>query len=119
MIGDVSKAEAVYIVCGHTSMTKGIDSLAAHVKHVLGLDPASNTVFLFCGRKRDRLKALFWEGDGFVLLYKRLEGGHRFRWPNSPEAAKKLSWQQLRLILEGLQAEEKKALEKAGERFST
>ena len=67
MIGDVSKAEDIYILCGYTDMRRNIDGLAAYVKQAFGLDPMSNTLFLFCGRKRDRLKAIFWEGDGFVL----------------------------------------------------
>jgi len=99
-------------------MNMGIDGLAAYVRHVLGLDPTSNTVFLFCGRKRDRLKALYWEGDGFVLLYKRLDDGSRFRWPMSPEAAKKLYWQQLRHLLEGLSVEQKMAVKKTERLFA-
>ena len=67
MIGDISKAEAIYIACGYTDMRRNIDGLAAYVKQAFGLDPVSNTVFFFCGRKCDRLKALYYEGDGFVL----------------------------------------------------
>ena len=92
-------------------MRRNIDGLAAYVKQAFGLDPMSNTLFLFCGRKRDRLKAIFWEGDGFVLLYKRLETG-RFQWPRSPEEARKLTWQQLRWLLEGLSIEQKTAIPK-------
>ena len=43
------------------------------VQQQFRLDPFTNTLFLFCGRRRDRVKALYWEGNGFVLLYKRLE----------------------------------------------
>ena len=104
MLGDISKAEAVYIACGYTDMRMNIDGFAAYVKRAFGLEPTSNAVFLFCGRKRDRLKALYWEGDGFVLLYKRLEAG-RFKWPMSLEAAKRLTWQQLGRLLEGMSIE--------------
>ena len=113
MIGDISKAENIYIACGYTDMRQNINGLAAYVKQVFGLDPMSNTVFFFCGRKRDRLKALYWEGDGFVLLYKRLENDGRFWWPRSQEEAKKLTWQQLRWLLEGLSIEQKTALKKS------
>ena len=112
MIGDISKAESIYIACGYTDMRKSIDGLAIHVKQVFGLDPISSAVFFFCGQKRDRLKALYWEGDGFVLLYKRLEGG-KFQWPRSPEEAKQLSWQQLRWLLEGLKIEQKTVIKQS------
>jgi transposase len=116
MIGDISKADTIYIACGRTDMRKSIDGLVAYVQQAFGLDPMSNTVFFFCGHKRDRLKALFYESDGFVLLYKRLEGG-RFQWPRSPEEAKKLTWQQLRWLLEGLSIEQKTALKKSEKRL--
>ena len=75
MLGDITVAENIYIACGYTDMRKSIDGLAAVVKEQFHLDPFSNTLFLFCGRKRNRMKVLLWEGDGFVLLYKRLENG--------------------------------------------
>jgi transposase len=117
MLGDISKADAVWIACGYTDMRKSIDGLAAYVQQAFGLDPMSNTVFLFCGHRSDRLKALFWEGDGFILMYKRLEGGGRYQWPRSPEEAKKLTWQQLRWLLEGLKVEQKTALKTVGKRI--
>jgi len=113
MLGDISKAEDIYIACGYVDMRMGINGLAAYVKQAFGLDPMSNTLFLFCGRRSDRLKALLWEGDGFLLLYKRLEGGGRFQWPRSPGEARKLTWQQLRWLLEGLCIEQKTAISKA------
>ncbi|MCH4201183.1 MAG: IS66 family insertion sequence element accessory protein TnpB [Clostridium tyrobutyricum] len=68
MLGDISKAEKIYIATGHTDMRKSIDGLAAIVQKNFELNPFQNSLFLFCGRKRDRLKALYWEGNGFVLL---------------------------------------------------
>ena len=64
--------ETVYIVCGYTDMRRSIDGLAAIVQQNFGLEPCSGSLFLFCGRKRDRLKASLWEDDGFLLMYKRL-----------------------------------------------
>ena len=75
MLGDITVAENIYIACGHTDMRKSIDGLAAIVQQQFHLDPFSSTLFLFCGRRRNRMKALLWEGDGFILLYKRLENG--------------------------------------------
>ena len=55
--------------------------------------PLSNSLFLFCGRHRDRIKAILWEGDGFVLLYKRIEHGG-FQWPRTAQEMRNLSWQE-------------------------
>ena len=65
MLGDISKAEHIYIACGYTDMRKAIDGLSAIVQNNFQLDPFSNSLFLFCGRKCNRMKALYWEGDGF------------------------------------------------------
>ena len=73
MLGDISKAEKIYIATGYTDMRKSIDGLAALVQQNFRLDPFQNALFLFCGHKNTTLKALYWEQDGFVLLYKRLE----------------------------------------------
>ena len=63
----------IYIVCGYTDLRFGIDSLAAIIEHRYKLSLfVPNTLFLFCGRKATRLKGLVWEGDGFLLLYKRV-----------------------------------------------
>lgn len=60
--------QLIYIACGYTDLRRGIDGLAAIVQQQFNLDPFTNTLFLFCGRRRDRIKALYWEGNGFVLL---------------------------------------------------
>lgn len=67
MLGDISKAEHIYIACGYTDMRKSIDGLAAIVQQNFKLDPFSNSLFLFCGRSSTKMKVLYWEGDGFVL----------------------------------------------------
>ena len=108
MLTDFSKAEHVYIACGYTDLHRGIDGLSALVQQSFQLDPFGNCVFLFCGRRTDRLKALYWDGDGFVLLYKRLECG-RFQWPRTRSEVSELTPQQLRWLLEGLNTEQPKA----------
>ncbi|WP_333657469.1 IS66 family insertion sequence element accessory protein TnpB [Tissierella praeacuta] len=101
----------VFIACGHTDMRKSIDGLAAMVSGNFNLDPFQNALFLFCGRRRDRMKALFWEGDGFLLLYKRLENG-AFQWPKTTEDVRKITPQQYRWLMEGLTIDQKKVIQK-------
>ena len=72
MLNDFTGADQVYIACGYTDLRKGIDGLARLVQQQFELDPFTNTLFLFCGRRRDRIKGLYWEKDGFILLYKTI-----------------------------------------------
>lgn len=109
MLGDITAAKDIYIACGYTDMRKSIDGLAAIVQEQFRLDPFSKSLFLFCGKHRDRLKALFWEGDGFVLLYKRLENGN-FKWPRSQDEARLLTWQEFRWLMEGLSIDQPQAI---------
>lgn len=95
MLTDFTGADRVYIACGYTDLRNGIDGLASFVQQQFDLDPFSNTLFLFCGRRRNRIKALFWERNGFVLLYKRLEFVS-FHWPRKESEARVLSPQQNR-----------------------
>lgn len=111
MLGDISKAEKIYIACGYTDMRKSIDGLAAIVQQNFQLNPFQNSLFLFCGRRRNRMKALYWEGDGFVLLYKRLEFGS-FQWPGTAEAVRSITNQEFRWLLEGLSLDQPKAVKK-------
>ena len=77
-----ARFDQVYIVCGYTDMRRSIDGLMGIVKQNFGLEPCSGSLFLFCGKRRDRMKAPLWEGDGFLLLYKRLDNGC-FQWPRN------------------------------------
>ena len=113
MLSDFTGAEHIYIACGYTDLRKGIDGLALVVQKNFELDPFGNSLFLFCGRRCDRIKALYWEGDGFVLLYKRLERG-RFQWPRTKEQALAVSAQQFRWLMEGLAVDQPKALKRCG-----
>ena len=101
MLGDISGLEKIYIVCGYTDMRKSIDGLCTVIEDQLKMDPTSSALFLFCGRRRDRIKGLLWQGDGFVLLYKRIESGS-FQWPRESASLIELSPQQYRWLMEGL-----------------
>ena len=74
MLGDITAADEIYIVTGRTDMRKSIDGLCAIVEDQLHMDPKRSALYLFCGKRCDRIKALLWESDGFVLLYKRMDG---------------------------------------------
>ena len=93
--------EDIYIAYGYTDLRFGIDGLATTIKEKFDLNPFSNnTIFLFCGRRNDRIKALVWEGDGFLLLYKRVESGH-FTWPRSSTELRSLSAEQFHWLMQG------------------
>ena len=105
MLTDFTGADRVFIACGYTDLRRGIDGLASLVQQQFDLDPFTNTLFLFCGRRRDRIKALYWEGNGFVLLYKRLESGS-FQWPRKESEVRSLTPQQYRWLMEGLSVDQ-------------
>ena len=108
ILTDFTGADRVYIACGYADQRRGMDGLAAMVQQQFNLDPFTNALFLFCGRRRDRIKALYWEGSGFVLLYKRLESGS-FQWSRRESEARALTPQQYRWLMEGLSVDQPKA----------
>ena len=79
---DFSRVQNYYIACGYTDMRKQIDGLAALVQTQFGQEMDETSLYLFCGRQTDRIKALYWDGTGYILLYKRLTE-KRFQWPRS------------------------------------
>ena len=108
MLNDFECDCPVYLACGYTDLRSGIDRLAAKVSLEFNLNPFQKAMFMFCGRKRDRIKCLYWEGDGFVLLYKRLENGV-FQWPTNAQEVRELTPQQYRWLMEGLKIDQPKA----------
>lgn len=101
MIGpDLSKV-AVYVRPGVTDMRKAINGLSILVDERMELDPLNGALFLFCNRQRRILKALYWDRNGFCLWQKRLEK-HRFPWPDTQEAAREITAEQLRMLLGGI-----------------
>lgn len=99
----------VYLAAGSTDLRKSIDGLAVLVSEGFQLDPFSPSLFVFCNRKRDKLKILYWEHNGFWLYYRRLEKG-RFQWPQTKEGGViKVSQRQLQWLLSGLTLEQRQA----------
>jgi transposase len=102
MLNDATCFKAVYIVCGFTDLRSGMDRLASIVEiHTRKKPYELGTLYLFCGRRTDRIKGLVWEGDGWLLLYKRLAEG-RFQWPRNADEVQSLTPQQFRWLMEGL-----------------
>ena len=91
----------IYIACGQTDLMRGIEVLANIIRFQFQLDPYDkDTLFLFCGKKNTRIKGLLWEGDGFLLLYKRLDVG-AFSWPRNTAEALEITSEQYKLLMEG------------------
>jgi transposase len=91
----------IWIACGVTDMRKGFDGLSAIVQLQLLEDPFSGQLFVFRGRRGDRVKLIWWDGDGLCLFAKRLERG-KFVWPQASEGTCSVSPAQLSMLLEGI-----------------
>ena len=104
MLNDATgKFQKVYVAPGYTDMRRGIDGLANIIRFQFHLDPYDKgTLFLFCGKKTTRIKGLLWEGDGFLLLIKRLDVGS-FRWPRNEVEAINISPEQYSLLMKGFE----------------
>lgn len=110
MLNDAVCLKNIYIVTGYTDLRSGIDRLAAIIESKLECTPyVMDTLYLFCGKRTDRIKALIWEGDGWLLLYKRLEQGN-FQWPRCESEVRNLTMQQFRWLMEGLTITPKKSV---------
>ena len=100
MIG-LPPSSRVWLAAGVTDLRKGFDGLAAIVKATLAEDPYSGHLFAFRGRRGDRIKILWWDGDGLCLFAKRLERG-KFVWPRATSGVVSVSPAQLAMLIEGI-----------------
>jgi transposase len=92
----------VYLCREAVDFRKSINGLSILVEEALGLDPFAETLYVFCNRKRDKVKVLYWERSGFVLWYKRLEKD-RFPWPEAEgDAVVTMTGRELNWLLDGL-----------------
>jgi transposase len=96
----MSKAR-IFIHPGSMDLRKGISGLTAIVQGKMGQDPFNGSVYIFCNRRRKLIKAVYWDKAGFRLSQKRLERD-TFPWPRDEREAMELSWEQLHLLLAGI-----------------
>jgi len=107
MLNDAKGFEKVYIKPGYTDLRKGIDGLKILIGMDLKLNPfQTNVLFLFCGRSPGKIKGLVWEGDGFLLLIKRVEDG-RYIWPRNEEDVLNITQEQFELLMKGFSIKSK------------
>ncbi len=101
----------VYLALGYTDMRKAINGLSILVQESLDLDPFSGHLFGFCNRKRNIVKILYWDRNGFCLWSKRLEK-HFIRWPESHDDVMKIEQRELMWLMDGLEINQQKAHDK-------
>ena len=103
LLKDVRSYSGIYLACGATDLRKSVDGLSNIVRQDFEMDPFGNFLFLFCNKKRNRMKGLCWDKNGFCIYYKRLDGmGARFVWPKNHETARDINISQLELLMSGL-----------------
>jgi transposase len=91
----------IIVAVGRSDLRRGIDGLSAMIRLKYNLDPLEkDTLFLFCGTRRDRIKGILWIGDRFVMIYIRLVDG-RFQWPRTEEEARTLSGEEFLRLMDG------------------
>ena len=102
MLNDTAGIRRVVLACGMVDLRKGIDGLAMIIGDRYNQNPfEKGTLFLFCGRRSDRIKGLLWMGDGFLLLYKRFEAGS-LSWPRTTQDAADLTEEEFHYLMLGL-----------------
>jgi transposase len=92
----------IWLATGPTDMRKSFDSLAELVRQQLQGDPLSGELFVFRNKRADRVKLLYWDEDGFVILYKRLEEG-TVRFPQADAAGVEVRAAELQMLLDGVE----------------
>lgn len=104
-------ASHIYIACGATDFRKQIDSLVAMVSLQFKLDPFSDRcAFIFCNKRKNSIKVLRYDKNGFVLASKKLLNEMKFQWPKDEADTREITSQQLGWLLQGLSMEQKKVL---------
>ncbi len=98
---NLSEARKYFLYRGKTDMRKSFDGLCGLVRDKLFREPLSGEIFVFLSKRKNQIRLLLWEGDGFALYSKRLEKG-TFEIPDSPSQCMELKCDQLLFILKGI-----------------
>ena len=96
-----SESIQVYVSLESLDFRRGLDGLLALIQTTFGHAPQEDYLFLFCDRSRKKIKAVFWDKNGFILLYKRLESD-KFKFPKIREGKIQLDRLQLECLLSGM-----------------
>lgn len=99
---NLSGRQAIYACTTPVDFRKQHDGLVALVRSQLEVDPLDGSVFVFFNKRRDRIKLILWDGNGFWLMYKRLESGTYERLRNSDSKRLVLSRAELSMLLDGI-----------------
>ena len=94
-------AVRIWLATRATDLRKSFDTLAELVRQQLQADPLSGHLFVFRNKRADRIKLLYWDEDGYVIVYKRLEAG-TFRFPTADAAGVEIRAAELYLLLDGI-----------------
>jgi transposase len=101
MMLSLPTAVRIWLATRPTDLRKSFDSLAELVRQHLAADPLSGQLFVFRNKRADRVKLLYWDDDGFVIVYKRLELG-TFRFPEATAAGVEIRAADLQMLLDGV-----------------
>ena len=105
MINDLlQNISKVYIAYGTTDFRKQIDSLCIEIKSKFHLNPYEKAAFIFCNKKRNSIKVLCYDKNGFILAQKKLLDTEKmkFQWPRNSSEMKNITREQLSWLLSGL-----------------
>jgi transposase len=103
IVKNIRDYSGIYIAIEPVDFRKAVDGLAYVVQQDLKMDPFGNYLFLFCNFRRNKLKCITWDKNGFWMGYKRLDGaGAKFIWPRTAAAARSIDERQLRRLLTGV-----------------
>ena len=98
---DTARFPRIFIICGYTDLRKGAAKLVNIVRAEYGIEVYDKgSIFLFCGRRANTIKAISWDGDGMVLMSKTVVNG-KYNWPRNTDEAMQLTPEQFRLLMNG------------------
>ena len=101
MLRNATCFKRVIIKCGKTDLCRGITGLVSIIRLEYGLDPVEEgTLFLFCGNKRNSIKGICFDRDGWCMIVKKVEDGV-YQWPRTSDEAMALSQEEFHRLMEG------------------